>query len=80
MINLLEDYISRSLSEWGDLSTNPNLCKKVNQAGSFLPFSGNTVVFDLAEATKKALLSFGKNYTRMPVGCCLRELIQLRFI
>ena len=57
MINLLEDYISRSLPEWGDLSTNPNLCKKVNQAGSFLPFCGNTVVFDLAEATKKALLS-----------------------
>ena len=57
MINLLEDYISRSLPEWGDLSTNPNLCKKVNHAGSFLPFCGNTVVFDLAEATKKALLS-----------------------
>lgn len=57
MINLLEDYISRSLPEWGDFSTNPNLSKKVNQTGDFLPFYGNTIVFDLESDTKKALQS-----------------------
>lgn len=34
-----------------------NLIKKVNNKGAFLPFYGNTVVFDLDEAAKKALLS-----------------------
>ena len=57
MINILEDYIFRSLPEWGDFSTNLNLIKKVSSTGALLPFYGNTVVFDLAEATKKALLS-----------------------
>lgn len=57
MINLLEDYISRSLPEWGDFSTNPNLTKKVNHTGAFLPFHGNTVVFDLSSEAKLALRS-----------------------
>lgn len=55
MINILEDYIPESLPGWRDFSTNSNLSKKVNLAGNFLPFYGNTVVFDLSEDTKKAL-------------------------
>lgn len=55
MLSILEDYIWRSLPEWGAFSTNPNLTKKVNHAGEFLPFHGNTVVFDLSGDTKLAL-------------------------
>lgn len=55
MLNLLEDYIWRSLPEWGDFSTNPNLTRKVDGGGNFLPFYGNTVVFDLSEETKAEL-------------------------
>ena len=55
MINILEDYIFRSLPEEGDFSTNPNLTKKVNHFGEFLPFFGNTVVFELRDETKQAL-------------------------
>jgi len=57
MIYVLEEYIFRSLPECGAFVTNPNLSKKANNKGAFLPFYGNTVVFDLDEATKKALLS-----------------------
>lgn len=52
MIWILEDYISRSLPEGGDFHTNPKLMQKVDARGNFLPFYGNTVVFDLDEATK----------------------------
>ena len=52
MINLLEKYIFRSLPEWGNLTTNPNLCKKVSRTGAFLPFYGNTIVFDLNDTAK----------------------------
>ena len=55
MLNLLEDYIYRSLPEWDPLYTNPNLPQKVNNYGEFLPFYGNTVVFDLSSQTKLAL-------------------------
>lgn len=55
MINILEDYIYRSLPEWGTFSTNPNLEKKVDKNGDFKPFYGNTVVFDLREETKQVL-------------------------
>lgn len=55
MIHILEDYICKSLPEWGDFSTNPKLTKKANQTGAFLPFYGNTVVFDLDNNTKLAL-------------------------
>lgn len=57
MINPLEDYIWRSLPEAGDFSTNPNLTKKVNPEGQFLPFFGNTVVFDLDSKAKEHLHS-----------------------
>ena len=40
MLNLLEDYISRSLPEQGEFQTNPNLLKKVDWDGNFLPFYG----------------------------------------
>jgi len=55
MINILEDYISNSIPEWGEFSTNLNLTKKVNCTGTFLPYFGNTVVFDLSDETKLAL-------------------------
>ena len=55
MLNILEDYIYRSLPEWGDFSTNPNLTKKIDRTGAFLPFYGNTVVFDLSSGTKQVL-------------------------
>lgn len=55
MINLLEDYIFRSLPEWEDFTTNPNLRKKVSERGEFLPFYGNTLVFDLSDETKEQL-------------------------
>ena len=55
MLNILEDYIWRSLPEWGALSTNPNLTKKVNNARGIPPLHANTVVFDLSGDTKLAL-------------------------
>lgn len=64
MINVLEEYISRSLPECGTFVTNPNLSKKVSNKGAFLPFYGNTVVFDLDGATKKALLSLQEELYR----------------
>ena len=64
MINLLDDYIWRSLPMQSDFRTNTNLRKKVNEQGNFLPFYGNTVVFDLDEATKTALLSLQEELYR----------------
>ena len=64
MINLLDDYIWRSLPMQSDFRTNPNLRKKVNEQGNFLPFYGNTVVFYLDEATKTALLSLQEELYR----------------
>lgn len=55
MINILEDHIWRSLPEHGGFSTNPNLRKKVDETGAFLPFYGNTTVFLLDEGTKQTL-------------------------
>lgn len=55
MINTLDDYICRSLPQWGDFTTNPNLRKKVDAAGNLLPFLGNTVVFLLEDDTKESL-------------------------
>lgn len=56
MINTLRDYISRSLPEYGDFATNPNLMKKVDGEGKMLPFFGNTAVF-LPDADAKACLA-----------------------
>ena len=55
MLNLLEDYISRSLPEYGEFQTNPNLLKKVDRDGNFLPFYGNTVVFLLDDGVNEDL-------------------------
>lgn len=55
MLNILEDYISRSMPEWGDFETSPGLRRKVNEQGELLPFQGNTTVFLLAEQDKRRL-------------------------
>ena len=60
MLNLLEDYIWRSLPEWAPLYTNHNLPQKVNDFGEFLPYHGNTVVFDLSSHTKLVLQDLQK--------------------
>lgn len=39
----------------GDFSANPSVMKKVGADHSFLPFYGDTIVFDLSEAEKKQL-------------------------
>lgn len=54
-MNLLENYRARSLPEVGTFQTNPNLLKKVDREGNFLPFYGNTVVFLLDDPVKAAL-------------------------
>ena len=54
MINILEDYIWRSVPD-EDFQTNPNLENKVDREGNILPYKGNTVVFLLDEDTKQAL-------------------------
>ena len=55
MIHTLDDYICRSIDPSQAFSTNQNLKKKVDEYGAFLPFVGNTVVFDLDEETKQCL-------------------------
>ena len=55
MINTLDEYICSSIPRWGDFTTNPNLCKKVDDEGNLLPFAGNTVVFLLDDDTKEQL-------------------------
>ncbi|MBR2308965.1 MAG: hypothetical protein IKA47_00300 [Oscillospiraceae bacterium] len=55
MINTLDDYICNSMPQWGDFTTNPNLRKKVDDAGNLLPYAGNTVVFLLDDDTKDKL-------------------------
>lgn len=55
MLQLLEDYRENSLPETGIFETNPNLMQKVDMGRSFVPFFGNTVVFDLDARAKEAL-------------------------
>lgn len=55
MIDLLDDYVWRSLPMQSDFRTNPKLRKKVSEQGKILPFYGNTIVFDLDEDTKMSL-------------------------
>ncbi len=57
MIHTLDDYICRSIDPMQPFSTNPNLTKKVDENGDFLPFIGNTVVYDLDEEVKCKLTS-----------------------
>ena len=54
-INTLDDYVWRSLPDWGGFDTNPNLQKKVAGDGTLLPFLGNTAVFLLDPDTRAAL-------------------------
>lgn len=55
MLNILEHYIADSLPHGASFSTNPNLAQKVNADGSFRPFYGNTVVFELDGEEKEQL-------------------------
>lgn len=51
----------------GDFTGNPSLTKKVNQDNSFRPFYGDTVVFNLNDATKKRLEKWlDKLYAEVP--------------
>lgn len=76
MLNILENYVWRSLPEAGDFSTNPNLTKKVNPEGQFLPFFGNTVVFDLDSNAKEHLHSLQDELYRN-VGWMLSQKLDL---
>lgn len=64
MINTLDDYIPNSMPDQGDFTTNPNLRKKVDDEGRLLPFTGNTVVFLLAEETKEVLRDLQRSLYR----------------
>lgn len=55
MINLLHDYIRRSVPEKEEFATAAGLRQKVDEKGALLPFAGNTVVFLLDDQTKKKL-------------------------
>lgn len=55
MIHTLDDYICRSIDAEKTFETNPNLVKKVDKNGDFLPFMGNTVVYDLDWGVKQSL-------------------------
>lgn len=55
MINTLDDYICHSMPQWGDFITNPNLRKKVDDAGNLLPFLGSTKLFLLDDDKKEKL-------------------------
>lgn len=55
MINTLDDYVWRSLPEWGGFETNPNLRAKADEQGNLLPFFGNTAVFLLDEASRREI-------------------------
>ena len=60
MIHTLDDYICRSIEPSQSFSTNPNLTKKIDIDGAFLPFVGNTVVYDLDVDTKLQLTELQK--------------------
>lgn len=58
MAESLRDFRQRTAFVWdslpkeGDFATNPRLTEKVDEAGSFRPFFGDTVIFDLPEDDK----------------------------
>ena len=55
MIHTLDDYICHSIDPSDPFTTNPSLTKKVDHNGAFLPFVGNTVVYDLDDRVKAQL-------------------------
>ena len=66
MINILEDYIWRSLHD-ETFHTNQNLRKKADESGKILPYKGNTVVFLLDDDTKDFLEELQKElYEAVP--------------
>ncbi len=48
-------FTQHSLPDHGELCLNPNLSKKVDETGDFLPYYGNTVVFCLPESAKERI-------------------------
>lgn len=75
MVNTLDDYIWRSLPEWGEFATNPNLEKKVDTHGYFLPYYENPTVFLLEESVKEHLHHL-QNGLYEAVGWMLAEPLQ----
>lgn len=66
MINILEDYIWRSIPDEA-FHTNQNLRKKADESGKILPYKGNTVVFLLDDDTKDFLEELQKElYEAVP--------------
>lgn len=70
MINTLDDYIWRSLPEWGGFETNPNLTMKADGQGNLLPFFGNTAVFLLDDASRREIALL-RNYLYEKAGWML---------
>lgn len=60
MLNILRGYIENSLPRQGALETRPGLRVKVDDHGQFLPFVGNTIVFELDTDTKQAIAPLQK--------------------
>ena len=66
MINILEDYIWKSIPD-EMFHTNQNLRKKADENGKILPYKGNTVVFLLDDDTKDFLEELQKElYAAVP--------------
>ena len=68
-INTLDDYVWRSLPQWGGVETNPNLRKKVDEQGNLLPFGGNTVVSSWIRIPAGHFPNFRRNFMKRPAGC-----------
>lgn len=74
MINVLSDYIWRSIPENEGFVTNPNLVKKADETGRLLEYKGNTVVFLLDEVTKEKLLELQNELYRAEEGVLAERL------
>ena len=66
MLNLLYDYIQRSLPEDGRLHTSAGLAKKVSPEGRLLPFYGNTLVFLLPEGVRSPWRNWRRRWGKIP--------------
>ena len=73
-LNLLEEYICRSIPTGVEFATNPNLRKKVDDTGCFLPYWGNTVVFLLKNETKQVLAKFQQELYRAAASMLAKPL------
>ena len=55
MLNIINESVKNSLPDSGSFKHNPKLEEKVSYRGGFLPFWGNTILFDLDDDTKARL-------------------------